>query len=109
MPRPSERSTSWLDTPTRAGPALVAALLLPALVYHSITRNYFHADDFLHLQDIANESVARFVLTPMAGHLYLVRNVVFELCHWAFGTNPVGYLWVAFLTHLLNVGLLFAV
>lgn len=37
------------------------------------------------------------------------RNAVFYLCWTVFGVHPAPYLWLAFLTHLLNVWLLFRV
>src|SRR5262245_14859143 len=85
------------------------ALILAAVVYFPITRNYFFTDDFLHLYQIANGDVLRFLLSPHGGHLYLVRNAVFAASFALWGTNPAPYFWIVLATHLVNVALLFAV
>ncbi len=88
---------------------LATALLVTGAVYHPITRNYFHGDDFLNLQWIANDPFLRYVLQPFGGHLLIVRSTLFWLFYRAFGMEPAYYFWVVLLTHLVNVGLLFDV
>lgn len=88
---------------------VLVALAAGAVAYWPLTGSFFHADDFLHLYDIADGRLGEFYLTPHAGHLYLARNAVFILHYWLFGADPQGYYWTAYLTHLLNIGLLFAV
>jgi hypothetical protein len=87
----------------------VIPLALTALVYHRITGNYFFADDFLHLFRVRNEDFPPFLLVPRGGHLLVSYNALFDLAYRLFGTHPEPYFWVALLTHLLNVGLLFSV
>src|SRR3990172_5951322 len=87
----------------------LVAIAFAGVVHHPITRNYFREDDFLNLYRIANDSLASFLLGLHGGHLLLVRNLLFYLCHAAFGAEPAGYLWVAWLTHLVNVALLYSV
>ncbi|HLK12244.1 MAG TPA: hypothetical protein VKW76_12770 [Candidatus Binatia bacterium] len=84
-------------------------VLFAATVFGSITGNFFHTDDFFHLYTIANRGFLDFVLMPYGGHMLLARNALFYLCYLVFGTAPGGYFWVALLTHLLNVWLLFEV
>jgi hypothetical protein len=86
---------------------LFIPLACAAVVYFPVTRNYFFADDFLHLYRIRNESVLPYLLVPRGGHLLLTNNALFYALYRLFGTNAEGYYWVALLTHLLNVGLLF--
>lgn len=87
----------------------VLPLLLSGVVYYPITRNYFHMDDFLNLQWIANDSVARYVLQPFGGHILFTRNLLFYLFYQAFGPRPEYFFWAVLLTHLANVVLLFGV
>jgi hypothetical protein len=80
-----------------------------AWVYHPITQNFFHADDFVDLYRLADGRTFEFLVRPHAGHLMLVQNGVVWLCHRLVGMDPRGYFWVALLTHLVNVWLLFEV
>ena len=89
--------------------ALLVALALAAFVFFPITRNYFRADDFGNLQWVVNFPLLRWIFQPQAGHVYMVRNTLFFLSYEAFGPQPTYFYWTALLTHLLNVGLLFAV
>ena len=82
-------------------------LLLAAIVYVPITRNYFASDDFLHLYQIADHTPWYFLAIPNGGHIYATRNAVFLLTNWLFGTWPEPYFWCAWITHLVNVWLLF--
>lgn len=99
------------DLPHTIGNALLVAipLALAALVYFPITGDYFFADDFLHLFRIRNEDFLPYLLVPRGGHLLVSYNALFYLLYRLFGTHPEPYFWVALLTHLLNVGLLFSV
>lgn len=88
---------------------LLPPLLLSAWAYWSITANYFHGDDFQHLYLLADGRLGEFLVTPHGGHMLVARNALFALTHAIFGVDPRGYFWIALLTHLVNVGLLFAV
>jgi len=85
------------------------ALVLSAWAYWPITANYFHSDDFMHLYLIADGRLGEFLVTPHGGHLLVVRNALMALTHAVFGLDPRGYFWIALLTHLVNVALLFAI
>jgi len=85
------------------------ALAFPALVYYPITRHYFFSDDFLNLFHIANDSLGQYLVTPNGGHVLFARNAIFYAMRQLFGTQPEPYYWSIFLTHLLNVWLLFRV
>jgi hypothetical protein len=87
-----------------AGFAVVVAIATNA----PILRNFFTADDFEHLVDLANFGAGPFLLQPHAGHMYLVRNSVFTLHVLAFGARPLGYFVCALATHTMNVLMLFA-
>jgi len=81
-----------------------------AFVAHgSITGATFWQDDFLHLYDMQNGSLLQFLVTPHAGHLYVIRNLVFALSHALFGLRAEGYMWAVLLTHMLNSHLLYRV
>ena len=88
-------------------PFVGVALAFAVLVYHSIVRNYFFADDFLNLYHIANKSLLEYLLTPNGGHLLVARNAIFYLMARLFGTEPAYYYWSSLLTHLVNVYLLY--
>src|SRR5215470_16271639 len=88
---------------------LAAALAATAVVWHSLTQNFFFADDFLNLQMIVNARVDAYVLQPASGHLLILRNALFWLFYQAFGTRAELYFLMVLLTHLANVVLVFAV
>lgn len=104
-----------MTVPARSGAAgmlglafALAPVLLSAFVYYPITRNFFHGDDFLNLYEIANGDLAPFLLRMHGGHLLMSSNALFALLFGVFGADPAPYHWLAFVTHLLNVALLFA-
>lgn len=88
-------------------PLVLLPLAVSARVYYPITRTFFFADDFVHLTDLVNESPLVFLLKPFGGNAFLVRNLVFLGSYHLFGVDPVAFQWTVFLTHLLNVALLF--
>ncbi len=108
---PTVHSAQLPNRDVRGGASalVVLPLALTALVYYPITANYFYADDFFNLFQIANDHVARFLLTPNGGHALVTRNAIFYLFAKTFGVQPVYYFWSALLTHLVNVALLFGV
>ena len=92
--------------PVAGMPALALVPVgLAALVYHPILGNYFYADDFFNLFEIANKSALEFLLTPSGGHVLLARNALFYLSSRLSGTEPAYYFWTVLLTHLANVWL----
>jgi hypothetical protein len=86
---------------------LALALVLPAVEYYPVTRNFFFQDDFLNLYEIADKNLWEFILRMHGGHLLMTRNALFALFYHTFGTNEANYFWAVYLTHLLNVALLF--
>ncbi|MGH7789313.1 MAG: hypothetical protein ACRERC_20755, partial [Candidatus Binatia bacterium] len=101
--RPADAPQVW------AWIGAVVALALSAAAFLPTVRVAFHDDDFLHLYQIANDSPLTWLMRVHAGHLYVTRNAVFLLFDQLFGPHAAPYMWSAYLTHLLNVGLLFAV
>src|SRR5579885_333184 len=89
--------------------AAIVPLAFTAVVYFPLIHNYFYLDDFFELYRVVNEPLAPFLLKPMSGHLYVVRNAVLALCYHAFGMDPRGYFALVLATHLFNVWLLFKV
>jgi len=77
---------------------LAVAVLLVAVVYFPLTKNYFVYDDFLDLYEISNESVWTYLIRVHGGHVYLVRNLIFYLCHRLFGAEAAYYFWVVLIT-----------
>jgi len=88
--------------------ALVAAVTA-SLVAWPILGNYFHADDFSHLLELAAFGPRDFLIAPNAGHMYLVRNAAFYFSFLAFDMQPPGYFATVVATHVLNTLLLAAV
>jgi hypothetical protein len=90
----------------------VALVLLPAvaaaLAGWPILGNYFYADDFAHLFELASFGPRDFLIAPNAGHMYLVRNAVFYASFRVFGMEPLGYFVTALATHVANAVLLAA-
>jgi hypothetical protein len=99
-PPTTGRADAWLHR--------LIALALTGLVYVPILSNYFHADDFYYLYVLNDGRPIEFLFTPHGGHMLVVRNAVFALCHALFGTDPLGYFAVVLATHFVNVLLLFA-
>lgn len=91
----------------RFSPLLLIAVGLSAIVYSPVLKNYFWADDFLHLFRLVNTPLLEFILTQHAGHLCLVVNTLFYFFYQAFGLDPQPFFVLALATHLINVGLLF--
>jgi len=95
--------------PRRWHPLVLVAVALAAWVYWPLTSVYFYADDFVHLADLEDEGVLRFLVTPFGGHNFFVRNLVFLGMYHAAGLREDAYFWTVLLTHLANVTLLFSV
>lgn len=96
---------------SRAARALLPllAVLCAAIVQSPILGHFFRRDDFLHLYQIADLGWLRFALTTHGGHVLITSNTAFYLCHALFGLHAEMYYVVAWLTHLLNVALLYRV
>src|SRR5262245_10757498 len=88
---------------------VVPPLVFAAVVYFPITRHYFYLDDFLNLYHIVNDPVLQYLVRENGGHVLLTRNALFYLTFLAVGPAPELFYWSAFLTHLVNVALLFLV
>jgi hypothetical protein len=97
------------STVTRRTVLLCTSVALSSAVYAPITQNYFHADDFLGLYAIVNRSFLRWALAPMAGHLYVARNLLFSGMYELFGPYPEPYFFVVLATHAVNTWLLFRI
>lgn len=67
-----------------------------------VADNYFYADDFAHLFDLVSFGAWDFLLTPNAGHMYVVRNFMFYMTYLDFGMEPAGYFATVIATHVLN-------
>lgn len=85
------------------------ALVFSAVVYFPVTQNYFYLDDFLNLYHIVNDSLVQYVVRENGGHILLTRNSLFYLTFLLAGPHPELFYWSAFVTHLLNVFLLYLV
>jgi hypothetical protein len=94
-----------LGTLRRLAPLLPVACALFA--WAPLLDNYFKGDDFVHLYDLATKPFLRLLVLPYAGHVYTVRNTVFDVMFRLFGTDPRPYFWSALLTHALNALLLY--
>lgn len=85
------------------------ALIFAGIVYFPITGNYFYLDDFLNLYHIVNDEVGGYLVRENGGHLLFTRNSLFYLTFQLAGPTPEAFYWSAYLTHLVNVLLLFVV
>jgi len=79
-----------------------------AVVYLPVTRSYFFSDDFIDLLQIVERGRA-FIYTMWGGHLLLLRNLIFYVSERSWGFDAQPYYRTLFVTHLLNVWLLFRV
>lgn len=85
------------------------AVVFAAIVYFPVTRGYFYLDDFLNLYHIVNDGLLQYLVRENGGHILLTRNTLFYLTFLIAGPTPELFYWSAFLTHLVNVALLFLV
>jgi len=74
-----------------------------------VTGVYFFADDFFCLLQIVERPFLHFLIVPFGGHVLLVRNFFFWVWYAVFGFQSEPYYEAAFVTHLVNVWLLFRV
>jgi hypothetical protein len=98
------RGERWRDV---AGAAVAigisAAVLWPVLAYP------FQYDELIHLYTLANFGPLELLLTPHGGHLLFASNWVYAPLYALFGMWAPAYAALALATHLLNVGLAWAV
>lgn len=84
-------------------------MLLALLVWAPLVDNQFFGDDFVVLFHLRDRSVFEFLLRPHGWHLYGTTGAVFLVADTLFGPQPRPLFWLVLCTHVLNVGLLFAV
>jgi hypothetical protein len=58
---------------------------------------------------IVNRGAFHFLVEPFGGHMLFLRNALFIASYEVFGLNAEAYGWIIFLTHLVNVVLVFRV
>lgn len=96
---------------TRFDLADVGAAVLPviaaAVAWWPITATYFHQDDFLNLYELINWPTGEFLARMRGGHLLLTRNLFLLAHHSLFGLRSELYMGAVWVTHLLNVALLY--
>ena len=81
-------------------------LVAAAIAYTPVLRSYFFADDFHSFVVIADRGAVPFLFEQFGSNPCLVRNAIWLLLHRSFGFEAEPFMWVALLTHLLNVWLL---
>jgi hypothetical protein len=112
VPRLSSRGVAVVPLPVIRGARRFAPLvpIIAAMwVWAPLRNNYFFADDFVHLYDLASMRFQDFVTQVWAGHVYLLRNAVFRGMFGLFGPDPRPYFWSVLLTHGVNALLLYRV
>jgi len=88
--------------------AIAACAAILANVW--ILGQFFFADDFANLVEVANFGPGDFIIAPAGGgHMSMLRNVMLYLSFRAFGMDATGYFAIVLVTHVVNVLLLFAV
>jgi type II secretory pathway component PulM len=97
---------SVLDRPLLRYIAMLLPVLLAAVAFFPITKNYFFADDFQHFYQLRNWPLLDFITTPQAGHLYMTRNTIWYVLDRLFRTESEPYFWFVLALHLVNVWLL---
>ena len=97
-----------LDPRTAARVAWLMPVALAAIVWAPLTRSYFHYDDFLDLYQVRNDDAAHYLLRMYGGHLLIARHAVTAALDTIFGPDPRLFFAFVLATHLLNVGLLYA-
>lgn len=96
--------------PTQGHLYLALSLALSFVAYFPVTRIYFISDDFVDMVNIENRGWLHFLVAPFGGHMIFTRNVEVIVMYALFGVrHPEAYGWLALLTHLLNVWLLFGI
>lgn len=105
-PSATRRAFQW---GRQAAPSVLVLLplLLSAAVYLPIVGSYFWGDDFIHLWEMQDGGLARFLVKRHGGHIYLLRNLVFFITYQLAGFDPRPFFAGVLAIHLLNVGLLF--
>jgi hypothetical protein len=88
---------------------VVLSVAMTAWVYFRLTRVYFVSDDLANMLTIVNRGFWYFVFQPFGGHMLFLRNLLFGLTYEVFGLKAEAYDWSVFLTHLVNVVLVFRV
>lgn len=83
------------------------AVAFAGAVWAPILGNYFHADDYVHLQSIVHAPWLQWLLEANGGHLLPLRNAIFAATHAVAGTDPRPYFASVLVTHLVNVALLY--
>ncbi len=73
-----------------------------ALVYHRLLFVYFWADDFSTFREVVDWGFFKFFLRPIAGHVYLVRNIFFAGPYLLFGFRPEPYGFLGLTIQLAN-------
>jgi len=109
MPPSSARSEGPRAGALWTGLALVVSIATAASAYRGIVYNYFFADDFLNLYELANLPLGDYLLRTHAGHALLVRNLVFWATVETFGPNSVAFFWTVLVGHVIAVAVFFAV
>jgi hypothetical protein len=69
---------------------------------------FFFADDFANLVEVANTWPWEFIVSPASGHMCIVRHTALYLSFLAFRMDAAAYFAVVLATHVANVLLLFA-
>lgn len=95
-----KRLASWLAAPSRWPCALSLAVV--GLVYHRLLFVYFWADDFSTFREVVDWGFFKFFLRPIAGHVYLVRNIFFAGPYLLFGLRPEPYGFIGLAIQLTN-------
>ncbi|MBX3026815.1 hypothetical protein KF840_18055 [bacterium] len=101
---PRERAGGW-----RLALLWVVPMLLALLVWAPLVDNQFFGDDFVILFHLRDRSPFEFLLRPHGWHLYGTTGAVFLVADALFGPQPRPLFWLVLCTHVVNVGLLFAV
>jgi hypothetical protein len=82
---------------------------LSVVVHGSVLDHFFFFDDFMNLYELRTSEPLDFVIRPHAGHLSIVRNLVFYLTYAVAGLDPRPYFASVLAIHALNVVLVFGV
>jgi hypothetical protein len=90
-------------------PVICWPVLATLIVQSHVLGNGFLFDDFVHFYSVSNLPFLEAISVPMGGHLLHSFTTVVWTIKSLFGLNPLVFLLLGLIVHLVSVGLLFGI